>query len=230
MTDIISSLHEKLFELQDVKYRDFHARLIPGVPKEKIIGIRTPVLRKFAKEYVKTEDAQEFIKILPHDYYEENNLHMFIISMISDYDQCVAEVERFLPFVDNWATCDLPLPKSFSKNKKDILTRAKVWIASGETYTVRYGIGVLMGLFLDDDFDPEYLKTVASVRSDEYYVNMMIAWYFATALVKQWDEAIPFIENKRLERWTHNKTIQKAIESYRITPEQKIYLRSLKIK
>ena len=155
---------------------------------------------------------------------------MFIISMISDYDRCVAEVERFLPFVDNWATCDLPLPKSFSKNKKDILTRAKIWIDSGKTYAVRYGIGVLMGMFLDDDFDPEYLKTVASVRSDEYYVNMMIAWYFATALAKQWDETIPFIENKRLERWTHNKTIQKAIESYRITPEQKIYLRSLKIK
>lgn len=230
MTDTISSLHEKLFDLQDMGYRDFHARLIPDVPKEKIIGIRTPVLRKFAKENAKTEDAQEFIKILPHEYYEENNLHMFIISMISDYDRCVAEVERFLPFVDNWATCDLPLPKSFSKNKKDILTRAKIWIDSGKTYAVRYGIGVLMGMFLDDDFDPEYLKTVASVRSDEYYVNMMIAWYFATALAKQWDETIPFIENKRLERWTHNKTIQKAIESYRITPEQKIYLRSLKIK
>ena len=230
MSDIISSLHEKLFDLQDTGYRDFHERLIPDVPKEKIIGIRTPILRKFAKEYAKTEDAWEFIKILPHEYYEENNLHMFIISTIDDYDRCVAEVERFLPFIDNWATCDMPLPKSFSNNNKDILARAKIWIDSGETYTVRYGIGVLMSLFLDDDFDPEYLKTVASVRTDEYYVNMMIAWYFATALAKQWDETIPFIENKRLERWTHNKTIQKAIESYRITPEQKIYLRSLKIK
>lgn len=230
MTDIISSLHEKLFELQDTEYRDFHAKLIPGVPKEKIIGIRIPILRKFAKEYVKTADAQEFIKILPHEYYEENNLHMFIIAAIRDYDSCVAETERFLPFVDNWATCDMSLPKSFSKNKKDILKHAKIWIDSGETYTVRYGIGVLMTLFLDDDFDPEYLKTVASVRSGEYYVNMMIAWYFATALAKQWDETIPFIENNRLEKWTHNKTIQKAIESYRITPEQKIYLKNLKIK
>lgn len=230
MTDIISSLHEKLFELRDTEYRDFHAKLIPGVPKEKIIGIRIPILRKFAKEYVKTADAQEFIKILPHEYYEENNLHMFIIAAIRDYDSCVAETERFLPFVDNWATCDMSLPKSFSKNKKDILKHAKIWIDSGETYTVRYGIGVLMTLFLDDDFDPEYLKTVASVRSGEYYVNMMIAWYFATALAKQWDETIPFIENNRLEKWTHNKTIQKAIESYRITPEQKIYLKNLKIK
>lgn len=230
MSDTVLSLREKLFELRDLKYRDFHSRLIPSVPKEQVIGIRTPVLRKFAKEYAKTEEAAEFIKILPHEYYEENNLHMLIISVIRDYEMCIAEIERFLPFIDNWATCDMPVPRCFYENKEDVLERAKRWIKSDEAFAVRYGIGVLMSMFLDEDFDPEYPRLVASVRSGEYYVNMMIAWYFATALAKNWEEVIPFIEKRQLDKWTHNKAIQKAVESYRITSEQKAYLKSLKIK
>lgn len=230
MSDTVLSLREKLFELRDLKYRDFHSRLIPSVPKEQVIGIRTPVLRKFAKEYAKTEEAAEFIKILPHGYYEENNLHMLIISGIRDYEVCIAEIERFLPFIDNWATCDMPVPMCFYENKEDVLERAKGWIKSDEAFTVRYGIGVLMSMFLDEDFDPVYPKLVASVRSEQYYVNMMIAWYFATALAKRWEEVIPFIEKRQLDKWTHNKAIQKAVESYRITSEQKAYLKSLKIK
>lgn len=230
MSDTVLSLREKLFELRDLKYRDFHSRLIPSVPKEQVIGIRTPVLRKFAKEYAKTEEVAEFIKILPHEYYEENNLHMLIISAIRDYEMCIAEIERFLPFIDNWATCDMPVPRCFYENKEDVLERAKGWIKSDEAFTVRYGIGVLMSMFLDEDFDPEYPRLVASVRSEQYYVNMMIAWYFATALAKNWDEVIPFIEKRQLDKWTHNKAIQKAVESYRITSEQKAYLKSLKIK
>ncbi len=230
MSDTVLSLREKLFELRDLKYRDFHSRLIPSVPKEQVIGIRTPVLRKFAKEYAKTEEAAEFIKILPHEYYEENNLHMLIISAIRDYEMCIAEIERFLPFIDNWATCDMPVPRCFYENKEDVLERAKGWIKSDEAFTVRYGIGVLMSMFLDEDFDPVYPRLVASVRSEQYYVNMMIAWYFATALAKKWDEVIPFIEKRQLDKWTHNKAIQKAVESYRITSEQKAYLKSLKIK
>lgn len=230
MSDTVLSLREKLFELRDLKYRDFHSRLIPSVPKEQVIGIRTPVLRKFAKEYAKTEEAAEFIKILPHGYYEENNLHMLIISGIRDYEVCIAEIERFLPFIDNWATCDMPVPRCFYENKEDVLERAKGWIKSDEAFTVRYGIGVLMSMFLDEDFDSVYPKLVASVRSEQYYVNMMIAWYFATALAKRWEEVIPFIEKRQLDKWTHNKAIQKAVESYRITSEQKAYLKSLKIK
>ncbi len=230
MSDTVLSLREKLFELRDLKYRDFHSRLIPSVPKEQVIGIRTPVLRKFAKEYAKTEEAAEFIKILPHGYYEENNLHMLIISGIRDYEVCIAEIERFLPFIDNWATCDMPVPRCFYENKEDVLERAKGWIKSDEAFTVRYGIGVLMSMFLDEDFDSVYPKLVASVRSEQYYVNMMIAWYFATALAKRWEEVIPFIEKRQLDKWTHNKAIQKAVERYRITSEQKAYLKSLKIK
>ena len=228
MSDTVLSLREKLFELRDLKYRDFHSRLIPSVPKEQVIGIRTPVLRKFAKEYVKTEEAAEFIKILPHEYYEENNLHMLIISAIRDYEMCIAEIERFLPFIDNWATCDSPLPKCFDKNKEDILERAKKWIAADTTYVKRYGMGVMMRLFLDEDFKEEYIQLVAGVKSEEYYVNMMIAWYMATALAKQWDAAIPYIQEHRLSEWVHRKSIQKAVESYRITPEQKEYLKGLR--
>ncbi len=230
MSDTVLSLREKLFELRDLKYRDFHSRLIPSVSKEQVMGIRTPVLRKFAKEYAKTEEAAEFIKILPHGYYEENNLHMLIISEIRDYEVCIAEIERFLPFIDNWATCDMPVPRCFYENKEDVLERAKGWIKSDEPFMVRYGIGVLMSMFLDEDFDSVYPKLVASVRSEQYYVNMMIAWYFATALAKRWEEVIPFIEKRQLDKWTHNKAIQKAVESYRITSEQKAYLKSLKIK
>ena len=172
-----------------------------------------------------TELEDRFIDELPHQYYEENNLHMMLVTWIKDYDKCLSEVERFLPYIDNWATCDFPAPKCFEKHKEELLPVIKCWIASSETYTIRYGIGMLMRLYLDEDFEPEYVKLVAGVESDEYYVNMMIAWYMATALAKQWDAVIPYIEEHRMSDWVHRKTIQKAVESYRITDEQKKYLK-----
>ena len=223
-----TALQQQLFTMQDLKYRDFHSRLLPGIDKETIIGIRTPILRKFAMEFRKTEESRQFLKELPHQYYEENNLHMMLISAERDYEICLEQVKAFLPYIDNWATCDLPLPKCYVKHKEELIFEIEQWMASGKTYTIRYGIGVLMQLYLDEDFRPEYLEWVISVRSEEYYVNMMIAWYLATALAKQWDATIPYLEEKRLSEWVHKKTIQKAIESYRITPEQKVYLRSLR--
>ncbi|MCI8582435.1 MAG: DNA alkylation repair protein [Dorea sp.] len=228
--NVTKSVQRKLFELQDVEYRDFHARLMPTVEKEKIIGIRIPVLRKFAKEYAKSEDAGEFIKILPHDYYEENNLHGFLIEGIKDYEECIRALDIFLPYVDNWATCDIIAPKVFKKHLPELEHKIWEWMASGHTYTVRYGIGMLMRFYLDEAFQKEYLTRVTQVQSEEYYVKMMAAWYFATALAKQYETTLPFIEERRLEKWTHNKAIQKAIESSRITQEQKRYLRTLKIK
>ena len=224
----LDNLEKKLFEFQDTKYRDFHSKLLPGVDKETIIGIRTPVLRKFAKEFAKTEDAAEFLKDLPHKYYEENNLHMMIITGIKDYDRCLEEIRKFIPYINNWATCDLPAPKCFQKHKEKLLPEVKKWVSSDQTYVIRYGIGTLMSLYLDEDFMPEYLELAASVRSEEYYVNMMVAWYFATALAKQWEATIPYIEERRLPQWVHRKTIQKAVESYRITPEQKEYLKGFR--
>ena len=223
-----TALQQQLFTMQDLKYRDFHSRLLPGIDKETIIGIRTPILRKFAKEFGKTEEAKAFLQELPHQYYEENNLHLMIVNAEKDYAACLEQVKRFLPYINNWATCDLPLPKCYAMHKKELLNEIPQWLASGETYIMRYGMGVLMSLYLDEDFKPEYLEWVISVRSEEYYVNMMIAWYLATALAKQWDATIPYLEEKRLSEWVHKKTIQKAIESYRITPEQKVYLRSLR--
>lgn len=214
--------------MQDPAYRDFQSNLMPGIDKVTIIGIRTPQLRRFAKQLAQTAEAEQFLHRLPHQYYEENNLHMMLVAQIKDYESCLAEVERFLPYVDNWATCDLPAPKCFAKHKQELFPRIKEWIASEETYTIRYGIDLLMALYLDEDFRPEYLELAASVASEEYYVKMVIAWYFATALAKQWDAAIPYIEQRRLPDWVHRKTIRKAIESYRITKEQKDYLRTLK--
>lgn len=221
----MEEIQKQLFELQDMAYRDFHSRLMPDIDKETVIGIRVPMLRKYAKSIAGTELAEKFIKELPHCYYEENNLHMMLITGIKDYDRCLAEIERFLPYIDNWATCDFPAPKCFENHKEDLLPVIKRWIASSETYTIRYGIGMLMRLYLDADFDPEYVRIVAEVKSDEYYVNMMIAWYMATALAKQWDAVIPYIEEHRMSDWVHRKTIQKAVESYRITDEQKRYLK-----
>ena len=221
----MEEIQKHLFELQDMAYRDFHSRLMPGIDKKTVIGIRVPMLRKYAKSIAGTELAEKFIKELPHCYYEENNLHMMLITGIKDYDRCLTEIERFLPYIDNWATCDFPAPKCFENHKEDLLPVIKRWIASSETYTIRYGIGMLMRLYLDADFDPEYLELVAGVKSDEYYVNMMIAWYMATALAKQWDAVIPYIEEHRMSDWVHRKTIQKAVESYRITDEQKRYLK-----
>lgn len=230
MSNIENKVVESLFSMQDLDYKRFHAKLIPNVNEELVIGVRTPQLRKFAKDFAKTDEAKEFIKMLPHKYYEENNLHGFILEQIKDYDECIAEVERFLPYVDNWATCDMMAPKVFKKNLPKLLEKVKVWIKSGDTYTIRFAIEMLMKYFLNDAFHVIYPEMVAKVKSDEYYVNMMIAWYFATALAKQYDLILPFIENKELDKWTHNKAIQKAIESRRITQEQKDYLRTLKIK
>ncbi len=228
MTYNREKLQAELFELQDKKYRDFHSRLIPDTDKERVIGIRTPVLRKYTKEYAQREEAKAFLQDLPHHYYEENNLHMLLITSIKEYEKCLEEVEKFLSYIDNWATCDFPAPKCFAKHKEELLPHIKCWIVSRETYTIRYGIGMLMRLYLDEDFKPEYAELVAAVTSDEYYVNMMIAWYMATALAKQWEAIIPYVEEHRLSDWVHRKTIQKAIESYRITDEQKGYLRSLR--
>ena len=224
----LTRLQKQLFELQDLKYRDFHSKLMPETDKETVIGIRTPILRKFAKEFAGTSEAEVFLQQFPHQYYEENNLHMMLITGIKDYEKCMEEVQRFLPYIDNWATCDYPAPKCFARHKDQVLEEAKKWISSRETYVIRYGIGMLMRLFLDEDFSPEYLAMVAAVQSQEYYVNMMIAWYFATALAKQWDAAVPYIEQHKLSDWVHRKTIQKAVESYRITPEQKEYLKGFR--
>lgn len=218
----------RLFDLQDLKYKDFHSKLMPTVDPNLVIGVRTPQLRKFAREFSKTPEAADFLKILPHKYYEENNLHGFLVEGIKDYEECITAVNAFLPYVDNWATCDLMRPKVFGKHLQELLAQIKIWIESKETYTIRFGIEMLMTFYLDEQFDIAYPELVAEVQSEEYYVNMMIAWYFATALAKQYEAVIPYIEQGRLQRWTHNKAIQKAIESYRITEEQKAYLRTLR--
>lgn len=226
----VEGIRERLFELQDEKYRDFQQGLIPSVERKEFIGIRTPALRKLAKELYKAGDLDEFFKDLPHKYFDENQLHAFAISEIKDFDECMKALEEFLPFVDNWATSDQMSPKVFKKNKEELFSHIKKWLGSDHTYTVRFGIGMLMQHFLDEDFDLSYPEMVAEIRSDEYYINMMIAWYFATALAKQYERILPFIEEKRLSPWTHNKAIQKSVESYRITDEQKTYLRRLKVK
>ena len=227
---LISVIQKELFALQDTKYRDFQVKLIPTVDPETVIGVRTPELRQYAKQLIKSEDIGAFLNHLPHQYFDENQLHAFILSAMKDYDECVNRVDRFLPFADNWATCDQMSPRVFKKHRQELLKEIKRWIRSGEPYTVRFGIGMLMEHFLDEDFKPSYLAKVAKIRSDEYYVNMMIAWYFATALAKQYDQTLPFIEEQKLDKWTHNKSIQKAVESYRITPEQKEYLKTLRRK
>ena len=226
----MNQLQEQLFAMQDLEYRDFHSRLMPTIDKDTIIGVRTPELRKFAKEFSKTAEKDMFLDDLPHQYYEENNLHGFLLEMEQDYDCLMERLEAFLPYVDNWATCDMMRPKVFKKHLGELLPRVERWLSSNDTYTVRYGIGILLSFYLDEEFQPKFLERVAQIRSKEYYVNMMIAWYFATALAKQYEFALPYIEEQRLDKWTHNKTIQKAIESYRITKEQKQYLRTWKRK
>ena len=218
-----------LFQVQDKGYRDFQSKLIPTIQAETIIGVRTPAIRNLAKEYAKDPESAAFLMQLPHTYYDENILHALLVAEIKDYDTCVKEVERFLPYVDNWAVCDIFSPKVFRKNKDKLLEKIKEWAASDHPYTCRFGMEMLMTHFLDEDFRPEYLEIPAAVHSEEYYVNMMIAWFYATALAKLWDAAVSYIEEKRLNPWTHNKTIQKARESYRITPEQKEYLKTLKV-
>ncbi len=222
-------MHRKLHDLQDLKYRDMQIKIIPTIDPDSIIGVRTPELRAIAKEMLKSGEYKEFLTKLPHRYFEENQLQAFIISGIKDLDECMEELEKFLPYVDNWATCDQMSPKVFRKHREELLGRIKKWITSDRTYTVRFGVGMLMEHFLDDDFDPAYPEMVARLRSDEYYVNMMIAWYFATALAKQYESVLPYIEQKRLDDWTHNKAIQKSVESYRITDEHKKHLKTLKV-
>lgn len=228
--EIVQEIREYLFTLQDREYRDFQSKLFPTVEKDSVIGVRTPELRKYAKQWVKKSNVREFLDDLPHQYFDENQLHAFIISEIKDYETCLRELQHFLPYVDNWATCDQMSPKIFKKHRPELLAEIERWIASDQTYTVRFGIGMLLQHFLEDDFDPRFLEMVSQIQSDEYYIKMMVAWYFATALAKQWDATVPYIEEQRLEVWTHNKTIQKAVESYRITKEQKAYLRGYKVK
>ena len=220
----------ELFRLQDKTYAAFQAKLIPTVDTDRIIGVRTPELRTFAGKLVKDEDITSFLTSLPHQYFDEDQLHAFVISLEKDFDKCIAEVDAFLPFIDNWATCDQLSPKVFKKEPEKLLPYIYTWIKSDKVYTVRFAIGMLMQHFLDDRFDPKYADMVAAVRSEEYYINMMIAWYFATALAKQYDSILPYLEGKKLDVWTHNKAIQKSVESNRITTEQKAYLKTLKVR
>lgn len=224
----MTELQKKLFELSDKKYALFQSSLIPTVSQEKVIGIRVPVLRQVARDFEKKPECLDFLNTLPHTYYDENMLHSILLSRMKDYEQCIAAVENFLPYVDNWAVCDILSPKIFSKYKDKLILKIKEWIASDKTYTCRFGMGMLMTHYLDEDYKPEYLELPPKVDSDEYYVKMMVAWFFATALAKQWDDTIPYIEEHRLPEWTHRKTIQKACESYRITDEQKAYLKTLR--
>lgn len=228
--EVIEKVQAELFEMQDLTYRDFHAKLMPTIDKETVIGVRTPMLRAYAKKFEKTADAVTFLEVLPHKYYEENNLHGLLIEQIKDYPACIAAIERFLPYVDNWATCDMIALRTMKKHLDVFIQEVYSWMASDHPYIVRFGIGMLMRYYLDEQFKTEYPEKVAEIKSDEYYVNMMRAWYFATALAKQYDQILPYLEEKKLDTWTHNKTIQKAVESYRITPEQKRYLRTLRIK
>ena len=228
-TDSID-ITNQLFALQDKSYADFQSKLLPTVQRETVIGVRTPDLRKLAKQVSKTPAAQEFLYTLPHRYFDENQLHAFILSEEKDFDRCMEELELFLPYVDNWATCDQLSPRCFKKHTTELLPYIRKWMRSNHTYTIRFGIGMLMRYYLDEAFRPECLEWVASIKSEEYYIRMIQAWFFATALAKQWDATLPCIEKRYLHPWTHNKAIQKAVESYRITDEQKALLKTLRAK
>lgn len=233
MSEIIRKIQKELFEMQDLKYRDFHSKLMPTVDKEKVIGVRIPQLRKYASSFLKLssrEEINEFMHTLPHQYYEEDNLHAFIIEKIKDYEECINALNAFLPYIDNWATCDMMNPKVLKKEPERLLEQVKVWMKAKETYVVRFAMGCLMNYYLEENFTTECADLVAEVQSEEYYIQMMQAWYFATALAKQYDAVLPYLLEHRLSMWVHNKTIQKAVESYRITTEQKDYLKTLKRK
>lgn len=223
-------IRKQLFEKQDPGYKAFHEKLIPTVETERVIGVRIPDLRKMAKTFSKTPEAREYLQILPHYYYEENNLHAFLIENLRDYEEVMEQTETFLPYIDNWATCDSFSPKIFRKHPEEVYQKVLEWLKSEHVYTVRYGIGILMGNYLDEFFCPEMAELVAGIVSDEYYVNMMCAWYMATALAKQEKTILPYLTERRLSSWVHNKTIQKAVESRRISPELKEYLRTIRIK
>ncbi len=225
----MTAVQERLFALREEKNAAFVSKLIPDLDPATILGARTPALRRLAKELGR-EDMSPFMAALPHAYFEENALHAFLIGQIGDFERCLRETERFLPFIDNWATCDSLRPPVFRKHRAALLPHIRRWLDSGETYTVRFGLEMLLCHFLEEDFDPVCLDWAAAVKSGEYYVRMMQAWFFATALAGQYAATLPYLEQGRLERWTHNKTIQKAVESRRITPEQKTYLKTLKRK
>ena len=227
---ITNEIIKELKNLKDEKYKAFQGKLLPTISPSSFIGVRTPDLRKLAKSYEKREDIGEFLNDLPHKYFDENQLHAFIISDIKDFDKCLKAVDAFLPFVDNWATCDQMSPGIFKKHRDKLLKSVKKWLKSGHEYTVRFAIKMLMDHYLDEDFDTAYTDMISGVKSDEYYVKMMIAWYFATALAKQYNAVLPYIKEQRLDDWTHNKSIQKALESNRINHERKEYLRRLKVK
>lgn len=224
----MKEITERLFAMQDTEYRDFNSRLIPTVDKARIIGVRTPALRVFSKEISGSDTAVRFMSQLPHNYFEEDNLHAFLIERITDFDGCVDALDSFLPYIDNWATCDTLSPKVLKKHPDKLLLKIDEWLCSKHTYTVRFAIGMLMKYYLDDNFNREFLIRVANVKSDEYYIKMMVAWYFATALAKQYESAVRFIEDCLLDVWTHNKAIQKSIESNRIEKSHKDYLKTLK--
>ncbi|MBR6251230.1 MAG: DNA alkylation repair protein [Bacteroidales bacterium] len=226
----MSEIRTELLSMVDTKYAQFNSQLLPTVDSLKVIGVRTPLLRQYAKQLVKSGNVDEFLLDLPHQLFEENQLHAFIISEIKSYDDCLAAVEKFLPFIDNWATCDQLTPRSFARHKQELLPHIYRWLSDSHEYTIRFGIKMLMSHFLDADFNPEYLSKVAAINRSEYYIMMMQAWYFATALAKQYEATLPVLQESWLSTWVHNKTIQKAIESYRITPEQKEFLRTLRRK
>ena len=221
-------IREKLRALRDEDYAAFQRKLIPNVPGEQISGVRTPALRALAKELRGTAEAEAFLAALPHACFEENQLHAFLISLEKDFPAAMRMTEDFLPFVDNWATCDQLTPKAFRKDRAALRAHIGRWLSAKPEYTVRFGLKMLMDHFLDEDFEPEVLEQAAAIRREEYYIRMMQAWFFATALAKQPDAALPYLEQNRLELWVHNKTIQKAVESFRVTPERKAYLKTLR--
>lgn len=228
---MIATIQSRLFALQDLQYKAFQLKLTPGINSDSVIGVRMPALRALAREFATHPCIGEFLATLPHRYYEEILLHGMLIGTLRDYDQTLREVDRLLPYIDNWATCDTLKLKAFKSplHHEQLLTDIRRWLASPAPFTVRFGLSMLMTHFLDAEFRPEFLGWAAAVTLDHYYVRMMVAWYFATALAKQWDSALLYLQEPRLARWTHNKTLQKAIESYRISPEQKEYLRTLRL-
>ena len=222
------SVYERLSKFKDNEYREFQSKLVPNISKDTILGVRTPDMRNIAKEVFGTKEGNDFLKKLPHKYYEENLVHFFLIAMIKDFDECIKETERFLPYIDCWPVCDQSSPKVFKRKHEELLPYIKKWIDSDHVYTSRFGMRMLMNEFLDKDFKPEYLKWVCAKKGEDYYLKMMVAWYFATALAKQYDASIVYFEKRKLDEWCHKKAIQKAIESYRVSDEHKDYLRSLK--
>ncbi len=227
---MLTSIQTALMACQDPEYRDFQCKLMPTVDPARVIGVRMPDLRRLARELRGTPEAAAFLGALPHQYYEENNLHGLLLSEEAGYAATISGLEAFLPYVDNWATCDLLSPRAFRAHPEELPGQIFVWLESGAAYTVRFALGMLMKYYLEEAFQPVYLDWAAGVHSGEYYVNMMLAWYFATALAKQWEAAFPYVKERRLSLWVHNKTIQKAVESNRITPEGKAVLRALRWK